>query len=81
MKPEQLPAMLSMAAFANPKVGGFRVLDNIPQLLLLDQAGKSVISFDPKSSLITKSDMNISPPGAPPGFALDITFQFNPKLL
>lgn len=81
MKPEQLPALLSMAAFSNPKVGGFRVLDNVPQLLLVDQAGSSVISFDPKTSLITKSDMKLSPPGAPSGFTLDIAFHFNPKLL
>lgn len=80
-KPEELAMMLSMAAFANPKVGGFRVTNGIPQVLLVDQQGSSEISFDPKTSLITKAMMSLAPPGAPPGMTLQINFHFNPKLL
>jgi thiol-disulfide isomerase/thioredoxin len=80
-KPEDLPMMLSMSAFSKPTIGGFRILNNVPQLLLLDKAGSSVVSFDPKTSLITMSKMKLTPPGAPPEFTLDITFSFKPMLL
>ena len=80
-KAEDLPKMLSMQAFTNPKVGGFRMMDNVPQVMLVDQAGTSVLSFDPKNSLITASQMKLMPPGAPPGFTLDVLFTFKPKLL
>ena len=80
-KPEELPKMLSMSAFMNPKLGGFRVLDGVPQVLLVDQAGSSVISFDPKHSLITSSAMKLTPPGAPPEFTLDVLFTFRPKVM
>lgn len=80
-KAEDLPSLMSMGALQNVKASGFQVTDGVSHLLLSGGGGSNVITFDPKTSLITRSVMAFSPPGAPAGFEITVTFAFNPKVL
>lgn len=79
-KSKELPSLLSMGALQNVKVTGARIADGVPQLMLSGDGGTNIISFDPKTSLIAKSIMSFTPPGAPPEFKLVVSFAFNPKI-
>ena len=81
VKPASMADRLAMGAIPNPKITGFRMAGDVPQLLIEGDKASNVVSFDPKTGLISRCDIKLTPPGAPAGFSVDVQFIIASKIM
>ena len=77
VKPEEIPAMLSLAAMKNPKLTAYREEGGMKQVLLEGQGGSGIISIDGVSGLIKQVNLSVSPENAPAQMSIGIVFSID----
>ncbi len=81
MPTAELPTLFGLGAIPNPTLQGFRVTDAGPQMLLGGDGGTAVVSGNAKTGLVDRIDLELSPPGAPPDFKINVAFVIDAKVL
>lgn len=80
VKKEDLPKMLGLGAMPNPEILGFRTEGDRSQILMSGDGATNVITINGKTGLIDRMDLQVTPPGAPPEFKLDVAFVFDARI-
>ncbi len=81
MPTAELPTLFGLGAIPNPTLQGFRVVDGGPRLLLGGDGGTAVVSASAKTGLVDRIDLELSPPGAPPDFKINVAFVIDAKVM
>jgi thiol-disulfide isomerase/thioredoxin len=66
--------------FQNATVAGFRSADNVDSVLVKSDEGEAVLTFDGTSHLQTGTKALLVPPGAPPGFSVNLVVSIDNKV-
>lgn len=66
--------------FQNATIAGFRSADSVDSVLVKSDEGEAVLTFDSKSHLQTGAKALLTPPGAPPGFAVNLNVSIDNKV-
>ena len=77
VKPEEIPAMLSLAAISAPKLVGYLEKEGMKLVLLEGGGGSGVIGINGKNGLIERVDLTISPENAPAPMSFNIDFKID----
>ncbi len=81
MPTSELPSLFGLGAIPNPSLQGFRTTDGGAQMLLGGDGGTAVVTANGKTGLVDRIDLELSPPGAPPDFKINVAFVIDAKVL